>query len=95
LIVEYQNILHNIFFQFDVTHDKHNSVLHVLTASAILVSCCFSTFTVEFDGWPMILTIGMGAMMDRTASRTAASLAVGDDMFVLQTSWLIVEWVGF
>jgi hypothetical protein len=27
LIVEYQNILHNIFFQFDVTHDMHNSVL--------------------------------------------------------------------
>ena len=24
LIVEYQNILHNIFFQFDVTHDRQN-----------------------------------------------------------------------
>jgi hypothetical protein len=49
----------------------------------------------EFDGWPTILSIGMGAMMGRTASRTAASLAVGDDMFVLQTIWLIVEWLGF
>eukprot|EP00804_Cyclotella_cryptica_P012454 CCRYP_010878-RA/>CCRYP_010878-RA protein AED:0.39 eAED:0.39 QI:0/0/0/0.5/0/0/2/0/123 len=65
--------------------------LVVLTAAAILASCCLSTFTVEFDGWPTILSIGMGAMIDRTASRTAASLAVGDDMFVLQTSWLIVE----
>ena len=69
--------------------------LVVLTAAAILASCCFSTFTVEFDGWPTILSIGMSAMMDRTASQTAASLAVGDDMFMLQTSWLIVECVGF
>jgi hypothetical protein len=37
----------------------------------------------------------MGVMMERTASRTAASLAVGDNMFVLQTIWLIVEWLGF
>jgi hypothetical protein len=37
----------------------------------------------------------MGAMMDRTALRTAASLAVGDDMFVLHMSWVIVEWLGF
>jgi hypothetical protein len=55
----------------------------------------FNTFMVEFDGWPTILSIGMGAMMERTASRTAALLAVGDDLFVLQTIWLIVEWLGF
>ena len=69
--------------------------LIVLTAAAILVSCCFSMFMVEFNGWPTILSIGMGAMMDQMASQTVALLAVGDDMFVLQTSWLIVEWLGF
>ena len=69
--------------------------LVVLMAAAILASCCFSTFMVEFDGWPMILSIGMGAMMARTALQTAALLAVGEDMFVLQKCWLIVGWIGF
>jgi len=41
------------------------------------------------------LSIGMGAMIERMASRMAASLPVGDNMFVLQTSWLIVKWLGF
>ena len=55
----------------------------VLTAAAILMICCFKMFTVEFDGWPTILSIGMGATMAQTASRTAASFAVGDDMIVV------------
>ena len=37
----------------------------------------------------------MGAMIEQTASRTVASLAVGDDMFWLNTDWLIVRWLGF
>ena len=69
--------------------------LVVFTAAAIFAICCFSTFTVEFDGWPTILSIGMGAMIEQTASRTAASLAVGNDMFWLNTDWSIVRWLGF
>jgi hypothetical protein len=32
-------------------------------------------------GWPMILSMGMWAIIARTASRTAASFWVDDDMF--------------
>jgi hypothetical protein len=40
------------------------------------------------------LLIDMGAMMARTASHTAASLAVGDDMVVLccDGQMRLVEW---
>ena len=55
--------------------------LVVFTAAVILVICCLSTFMVEFDGWPTILSSDMGVMMARTASWMVASLAVGDDMF--------------
>ena len=37
----------------------------------------------EFDGSPMILSMGMGAMMAQTASWTAALLVVGEDMVLV------------
>ena len=32
-------------------------------------------------GWPMMRSMGMCAMMARTASHTVASFAVGEDIF--------------
>ena len=59
----------------------HPPQLVVFTAVAILVICCLKRLIVEFEGWPMILLIGMEEMMALMASHTLALLEDGEDMF--------------
>ena len=58
----------------------HPPQLVVFMAAAIFASCCFKTFTVKFEGWPMILLIGMGEMMAQTALRMLALLVADNNM---------------
>ncbi len=63
--------------------------LVVFTAAVILAICCLKRLTVKFEGWPMILSIGMEEMIALMALHTLALLKDGEDMFDMgvKTGW--------